>query len=152
MRFYFPIETYFDFMRRWRNIRGNNLAAWPPHPNLCGRFRGGHHLHGAILRPVTGTGVNLASRSHFRSEDQARLSAYAIGISRGSGEAHAQTRLGADVMKQFGLRSVLRHHEIHPTIAIIIGQSATALFAINLYPAFLSWNRPESTFAIALEP
>src|ERR1041385_2030665 len=56
----FPRNGDGHFVRvRW-DVVGRHFAAGPAHLKLRGRLGCAHHLHGAVLRPITRAGVNFA--------------------------------------------------------------------------------------------
>src|SRR5437667_4586574 len=141
-----------NFARAGRNIAGRCLAAWPADPDLRRRSSRGQHLDRTVLRPISAAGMNLPCRTGLLTVPQADRRADAGGIARRTFEPYSQPRLRADVMKEFGLRSVLRHHEVHAPIPVVVTQGRPSLFAIHFHPALLTGHRRQIAFAIASEP
>src|SRR5262245_35169560 len=96
--------------------------------------------------------MDFTGRTHARSTPKTKDRANSIGISRRSDQPHPQTAAGADVFVELGFGAVLRHGQIHTPIAIVIGQSAAALFAIDFDAADRAVDRREAAGPIVFQP
>src|SRR5688572_5419158 len=72
-------------------------------------------------------------------------------ITRGPGQAHAQSWPGRDVPVEPGLRAVLCHHEVHSSVAVEIARGRAALLTVHRDPALLTRHGVEPALAIALQ-
>ena len=55
-------------------------------------------------------------------------------------------------MIEFCLCTVLRHHQVHPPVSIVITKRRAARFAVNPDAGLLSWHRRQFSGAVAAEP
>src|ERR1041385_3630391 len=96
--------------------------------------------------------MNLPDWTLAFSVNQPQLRPHPGRIARTAFEPHPQTRLRPDVVKQFRRTPVLRHHQIHATIAIVVSECAAALLAVNRHATFLGRHRLEPSLTITSEP
>src|SRR6266516_4301738 len=111
-----------NFARAGRNIAGRGLAAWPADRDLRRRSSRGQHLHGTVLRPISAAGMNFSRRTGLSAAPQSHHRTEAGRIARRTLEPYSQPRLSPDVAIDFGLRPVLRHHQVHPSVSVDITQ------------------------------
>ena len=148
----FPRNGDGHFVRvRW-DVVGRHFAAGPAHLKLRGRLGCAHHLHGAVLRPITRAGVNFARGTGSRPMHEAQDGADARRIARRPVQPHAQAGPGAFIALELGLGSVLRHGEVNTTVPVVVAERGAAAFAVNAHTAVLSGHGFEPAPAIAHEP
>src|SRR5206468_2932485 len=127
-----------DFARAGRNVAGGDLAAWPTDPDFHRRSGRGQDLDCAVLRPVSAARMNFPRGTGLLTLFQSHHRAGAGGISGRASEPYSQPWLGLDVMKELGIRPVLRHHQVYAPVLIVVTQGRPPLFAIHFYSALLS--------------
>src|SRR5262249_9256545 len=110
------------------------------------------HLHGAVLRPVPAAAVNLPDRARLPAKKQAHLRSYSRRIGRPSLHGHPQSGPPLNIAVKLCGRTVLRYHQIHPPVAVEVGQGTPALFSLNDNAALLARHGSESPFAITAQP
>src|SRR5882724_11875413 len=120
-----------DFLPADGHRRERRFTAGPADLDLLWRFRGRHDLHGAVLRPIAAAGMSLSDWPLPLTKDQSHLRANSGGIARRAFESDSQARLGSYIAVKFGFASVLRYHQIHATVAIVVAQRRAALFSID---------------------
>src|SRR5437016_3351847 len=86
------------------------------------------------------------------TEDQSHLRAYSFRIPWRAIQTHAEARLRLCVVIEFCLCTVLRHHQVHPPVSIVITKRRAARFAVNPDAGLLSWHRRQFSGAVATEP
>jgi hypothetical protein len=80
-------------------------------------------------------------------EIQAQLSADAVGVSWPAFQSNPQARPGLLVVEEPGFVAVFGYDEVDPTVAIIVAEGGSALFAIDLYAGILTRHRDQ--FAVS---
>src|SRR5438093_12881182 len=73
-----------------RDIAGCRFASGPAHQYFGGRSLEGHHLHDAILGPITASAVNFARRTELLLTAQPQHSANSAWIADWANEPDAQ--------------------------------------------------------------
>src|SRR5205814_3827626 len=85
----------------------------------------------AVFRPLTAPGRDLAHRPPPGPKTQPHLRPHCLRIARRPSEAHPQSSLASHIVVEFGLRPVLRHHQVHTPVPVIITERRATLFAEN---------------------
>src|SRR4029079_5627269 len=95
--------------------------------------------------------VNLARRCPpgFKPEPQNRTEP--LWISSHAFHSNSHAPFSVAVVKQHGRRAILRHHQVHAPVTIIISRGAPALLAINFDSTFSAIDRLETTVPIAAQ-
>src|SRR6266516_150731 len=96
--------------------------------------------------------MNLPGRSEALSIFQSQHGADTQRVPVRTFHSHPQTRLAADIVKEFCLRVMLCDCQVHASIFVIIAQCRPALFPVHLHAAFLTWHGPEIALSVAFEP
>ena len=71
-----------------RHVGQIRSASGPANPNLLWFLPPAHDLDCAVLRPITGAGVDLARRTHAVVILEADDSTYSLKIANGAFQAH----------------------------------------------------------------
>src|SRR5207249_2776930 len=150
--FHFPASINFNFSSAFRNVAGCYSASRPADLNGGGRFGNAEHFDGAVLRPITAAAMYFSDRPRSLPQDQSQLRSHPSWVARQPLQPHPQPRLASHVVIQLRLRSVLRHHQIHPPVPVIITQRRPTLFSIHLHPALLPSHRPQIASAVPFQP
>src|SRR3989442_959720 len=96
--------------------------------------------------------MNLPDWTLALAAKQPHLGPHSGRIARPPFQPPPQTRLRPDVVKQLRRIPVLRPHQIHAPVAIVVSQGASALLAINRHAAFLARHRLQPSLTITSEP
>src|SRR6266516_1556324 len=86
------------------------------------------------------------------TKDQSHLRANSGGIARRAFESDPQAGPGSYIAVKFGFGSVLRYHQIHPPVAVVVAQRRAALFPIDFDSRLLCWDGSEPSGAVAAQP
>src|SRR2546425_4786905 len=115
-----------DFLGLERHGAGGDFAAGPANLDLFGTARGAQNLHRAVLGPIAAAGMNFAHGPHAVFEFEPQYRAHSRRIAGRPFEPYPQSRLRPGVTVEFGFRSVLRHHQVHTPVRIVVAQRRAA--------------------------
>src|SRR5579885_370602 len=140
----FRWRVHNDFTRVRRHRSPRHVAARPAHPHLRRSALESHHLHRAVLGPITRARLHFANRAHRSTVHDANLRADTGGIRRRSDETHTEPGLRAAIVKQPRLVAILRHDEINAAVVIVVGERGAALIAVHDQPRSAAVDRREA--------
>ena len=109
-------------------------------------------MHGTVLRPVSGTGLNFAGGTKLRRIAQSQPSTDGLRITGRARQPDSQPRLRVCVVKQLRLLPVLAHQQINPAVAVVIRDGRTALLPVYPHAALGRAQGGETAMSIAAQP
>src|SRR5579885_3173410 len=95
------------FTGSW-NRCGGDMPAGPAYINAFRPFRRGEHLGQAVLRPISGAGMNFAGWSLFGFKVQPEHGTNPHGVGSVAFQAYSQPRGGSGIVKKFDWSSIYR--------------------------------------------
>src|SRR5436190_23679495 len=95
---YRSVRTHFDFPRSRGKCIGESLSSRPADFEMGWRSVRAHYLHGAVLRPVTASGMDLSDRPLPLARDKTQLCPNSVRVARRPLQPHSQARLGSHVV------------------------------------------------------
>src|SRR5262249_10564467 len=113
--------------------------------------REAQHLHGAVLRPVPGARLDLAYGTCLLSVPKPQLRPDSCRVAGRTCDAHTQSRLCPDVVKQPGRGTILTHRKVQAAVSGVVRVPSATLLAVDDEPGLLASDRLQAACAVTVQ-